>query len=336
MRILITFFLFFVLMVPSGAFTAEKGLTIKNVRYSSYPAFTRIVFEIEAATPYVLTRTADGKGIIFAAYNLPLVVQAQLPVIRDGVVSGLEMGQDAGRNIVTVRLDAAAGEVKDFVLRSPDRIVLDIMRGATAIPVAPEGKLITVVLDPGHGGRDAGIVTAQGVEKAFTLTVALAAKKILQKNQRFRVVLTREKDQTLSLDERATASNAAEASIFVSIHGAAGSGAQVYFQDLADDSPTQAPKLGSGDFLGFEAGSEQQQMLWGRQQATHVRESGGLGRSLAKQLTGKGTAEPVQAPLAGLKAVDAAAVLIECGLTKDGLKIAEAVAEGINHYVRQN
>jgi N-acetylmuramoyl-L-alanine amidase len=294
------------------------------------------VFELEAATPYVLTRTADGKGILFAAYNLPLVVQAQFPVIRDSVVSGLEMSQEAGRNIIMVRLDAAAGEVKDFVLRAPDRIVLDIMRGSTTIPAAPEGKLITVVLDPGHGGRDAGIVTAQGVEKTFTLSVAQATKNFLQKNQRLKVILTREKDQTLSLDERAAVSNAAEASIFVSIHGAVGSGAQVYFQDLADDSPVQAIKPGSGDFLGFEAGSEQQQMLWGRQQATHVRESGGLGRSLAAQLAGKGTVEPLQAPLAGLKAVDAAAVLIECGLTKDGQKIAEAVAEGINHYVRQN
>jgi N-acetylmuramoyl-L-alanine amidase len=336
MRMLIKFFLLFILMMPFGALTAEKGLIIKSVRFSSYSTFTRVVFEIEAATPYVLNKTADGKSLLFTAYNLPLVVQAQLPVIRDGVVSGLEVSQDAGQKLIIVRLDTAAGEVKDFVLRSPDRIVLDIMRGTVAVPSAPEGKLITVTLDPGHGGRDTGIVTAQGMEKAFTLSMALTVKKILQKNPRIKVVLTREKDQLLSLDERAAASNAAEATVFVSIHASAGAITQVYVQDLSDESFVQATRPGSGDFIGFEAGSAEQQMLWGRQQATHVQESGVLGRRLARQFAEKSSAEPVQAPLAGLKPVDAAAVLVECSLTKDGSKIAEAIAEGIEYYVRQN
>ena len=55
------------------------------------------------------------------------------------------------------------------------------------------------------------------------------------------------------------------------------------------------------DFLGFEAGSEQQN-FWGRQQAAHARESGALGRILARQLAGNATAEPVQAPLAAAEA----------------------------------
>jgi N-acetylmuramoyl-L-alanine amidase len=335
MRTLIKFLLFFVLVGPSGAFTAEKGLLIKNVRFSSYPAFTRVVFEVEAAAPYVLNKTADGKGLLFTAYNAPMTIQGKLPVIRDGVVNGVEVSQDAGRTAVLVRLDTAAGEIKDFVLRSPDRIVLDVMRGTAPASLTPEKKTILVVLDPGHGGRDTGIVTAQGNEKTFALSTALAIKKILQKKQRFKVVLTREKDQPLSLDDRAAFANAAEASIFISIHGSSNGITQVYLQDLADDVPVQATKTGSGDFLGFEAGTEQQQMLWGRQQATHARESGELGRSLARQLAGRNGAEPVQAPLAGLKAVDAAAVLVECDLSKDWPKIAEALAAGIEHYVGQ-
>lgn len=323
-------------MLPSVASSVEKGMTVKGVRYFSYAAFTRIVFEIESAAPYVLTKTSDGKSLVFTAYNMPFMVKAQLPVVKDGVVNGLEVSQDAGRTVLLVHLDVAAGAAKDFVLRAPDRIVLDIARGAAAIPLSREGKPTTVVLDPGHGGKDTGVVSAKWQEKTFTLAVALAVKKILQKNPRFNVILTREKDQALSFDERAAVSNAAGASLFVSIHGAAGANAQVYMQDLVDDSPARAARPVGGDFLGFEAGSEQQEMLWGRQQAAHVQESGGLGRRIARQLAGLESAEPVQAPLAGLKAVDAAAVLVELGMMKDRLRLAEAIAGGIEQYAREN
>jgi N-acetylmuramoyl-L-alanine amidase len=57
---------------------------------------------------------------------------------------------------------------------------------------------------------------------------------------------------------------------------------------------------------------------------------------LARQLTGKESAEPVQAPLAGLKAVDAAAVLVEIGMMKDRSRAAEAIAGGIEQYAREN
>jgi len=248
----------------------------------------------------------------------------------------LEVSQDAGRTALVVHLDAAAGVVKDFVLRAPDRIVLDIARGAAPIPLPQAGRAIVVVLDPGHGGRDTGIVTATGQEKSFTFALALAVKNILQKDPRIKVILTREKDQALSLDERAALSNAAEASIFVSIHGAPDANAQVYLQDLSDDSPTRVTRPVGNDFLGFESGNEQQGMLWGRQQASHVQESGGLGRRLARQLAGNDRAEPVQAPLVELKAVDAAAVLVEIGMMMDRSRAAEAIAGGIEQYAREN
>jgi len=195
--------------------------------------------------------------------------------------------------------------------------------------------MITVMLDPGHGGRETGISTSQIAEKNFTLGVALSVRKNLGRNPRLKVLLTREKDLPLSPEERMAASNASGAQIFISIHGTSSATAQVYLQDFLDDAPVQTTRPAGGDFLGFETGSEQQQMLWGRQQAAHVRESGMLGRSIATQLAGKDTAEPAQAPLAVLKAVDAAAVLVECSMMQDGQKAAEAIAEGIERYVRQ-
>ncbi len=342
MRTLTAFIVLAFLSSPAGIGAADKGLTVKSVRFSTYASFTRIVFEVEAAAPYVLTRSQDGRSIMLGSYEGPLVLKSPLPMIRDGVIAGMEPWEEGGRTYAVIRLDAAAGEVKDFTLRGPDRIVLDIAKsGAAAPPTQPAergNRPFVVVLDPGHGGKDAGLLTGQGIEKSVALELALAVRKILHKSDRLKLVLTREKDQSLTLDERSALANAAGASVFVSIHAAPGAEARVYIQDIVDDTGALASqaKPVSGDFLGYEAESEQQALIWGRQQAFHALQSGVLGRRIARQLAGRDTAEPFQAPLAGLKAVDAAAVMIEVGMQQDRARAAENIAGGIEQYVMDN
>ncbi len=337
MRLLSTVIFLCLLTLVAGTPFADNGLAVKGARYFSYTAFTRIVFEIEAAAPYVLTKSADGRSLVLTAYEGQLVLKSALPAIRDGVVSGTQVKEEGGKAFIVIHLDAAAGEVKDFVLRSPDRIVVDIAKGAPAVSApAPSAAKPVIVLDAGHGGRDSGVVTAKAPEKALTLEYALAVKKfLLKKNPNLTVVLTREKDHALTLQERAAVSNAAGAALFVSIHGAPWADARVYVLDPDEGAVMRAPAAPS-DFLGFEAESEQQELLWGRQQAGHAKESGILGRMIARHLGARSGPEPVQAPLAALKAVDAAAVVVELGADMDTVKAAEAVMKGIEQYVREN
>ncbi len=324
------------LLLPAASVPAEKGLTVKTVRSFSYASFTRIVLEIESAAPYVLTRSTDGRSLHLSSYEGPFTLKSALPPIHDGVIAGVEAKEEAGRQVLVIRLESGAGEVKDFVLRGPDRIVLDVpKRFAVSEPASPE-KQITIALDPGHGGRDTGIVTGQGEEKALSLELAQTIRKILLNDQRLKVVLTRDRDAALTLDERASAANASGCNLFVSLHLAPGRDTRVYIQDPEEDADMQAARPESRDFLGFETGSEQQEKLWGRQQAAHARESGAFGRALARELSGNSAAEPVQAPLAELKAIDAAAVLIELGADQDRMRMAEAVAKGIEQYVVGN
>jgi N-acetylmuramoyl-L-alanine amidase len=339
MRNLYLFIFLCVALLISPARAAERGLTVKAVRSASYAAFTRIVFEVESAAPYSLTRSQDGRSILLTSYEGSFLLKSPLPAVHDGVIAGIETREEGSRNYAVIHLDAAAGQVKDFTLRGPDRIVIDIAKGiAPPVPAAAGGRLPVIVIDPGHGGKDAGLVTAKGLEKTFDLELALRVRKLLQKNTRLKVVLTREKDQALSLDERAALANAAGAEVFVSIHGADGSESRVYIQDISGDTGALAAqaKPVSGDFLGFETGSEQQELVWDTQQAAHVQKSGVLGRQLARQLSGGNSAEPVQAPLAGLKAVDAAAVMLEIGMDRDRTSVAESIAGGIELYVRDN
>jgi len=80
------------------------------------------------------------------------------------------------------------------------------------------GQFRTVIIDAGHGGKDSGATNSIGREKLYSMAVARRLKRLLEQ-QGFRVVLTRDGDVFLSLDERVKLANAVEESaIFVSIH----------------------------------------------------------------------------------------------------------------------
>lgn len=76
-----------------------------------------------------------------------------------------------------------------------------------------------IVIDPGHGGKDPGILSAAlgYAEKSATLDTALRLKLVLEKRG-FEVILTREKDVFLDLADRPAAANKLKADLFVSLH----------------------------------------------------------------------------------------------------------------------
>jgi N-acetylmuramoyl-L-alanine amidase len=77
----------------------------------------------------------------------------------------------------------------------------------------------TIVVDAGHGGTDPGAVGALGTkEKDITLDVARRLASRLEAGGRYRVVLTRSGDETVSLARRVDLANATHADLFVSIH----------------------------------------------------------------------------------------------------------------------
>lgn len=80
-------------------------------------------------------------------------------------------------------------------------------------------KVFTVVIDPGHGGKDPGAVGASAKEKDINLAVALKlGKKISDKHKDVKVVYTRSTDKFVNLDERANIANRNKADLFISIH----------------------------------------------------------------------------------------------------------------------
>jgi len=85
------------------------------------------------------------------------------------------------------------------------------------------GEFGTVILDPGHGGKDGGAANSIGQEKNYNLAVARRLKMMLEA-QGYKVVMTRDQDVFLSLEQRVEIANAVkERAIFISIHFNSGS-----------------------------------------------------------------------------------------------------------------
>ena len=80
-------------------------------------------------------------------------------------------------------------------------------------------KFSTIIIDPGHGGKDPGAVGYRGtLEKDIALDVAKRLEKKISKNMKVKTVLTRDEDIFLKLGERTRIANENNGSLFISIH----------------------------------------------------------------------------------------------------------------------
>ena len=120
------------------------------------------------------------------------------------------------------------------------------------VPVVAEKKGV-VVLDPGHGGGDPGCGPIGALEKDVVLSIAMILKDKLEE-QDITVVMTRDTDKGVSLEDRTIIANDAQADLFVSIHCNAfegkASGLECYYHEdevgkqMAIDVTTAAASLG--------------------------------------------------------------------------------------------
>jgi N-acetylmuramoyl-L-alanine amidase len=110
---------------------------------------------------------------------------------------------------------AAVGD-KSYVSRMDLAKLIDPVLRPNFIKNA--GDFRTVILDPGHGGKDPGATNSIGTEATYNLKVAERAKALLQEKG-FKVVMTRDSNRYLSLQERVDFANAIkENAVFISIH----------------------------------------------------------------------------------------------------------------------
>lgn len=106
-----------------------------------------------------------------------------------------------------------------FVLSVATQATSQEAGGKSPAANLPQQELWTVVLDPGHGGADRGAVGSGGLEeKALVLSTARIVRRFLQRDPRFRILLTRHDDRYVPLRARYEFARRRRAALFVSIH----------------------------------------------------------------------------------------------------------------------
>jgi N-acetylmuramoyl-L-alanine amidase len=80
-------------------------------------------------------------------------------------------------------------------------------------------RSILIVIDPGHGGKDPGAIGPNGIkEKDVCLKIAKRLARRINKNPNMKAVLSREKDEFISLEDRVTLASKLKTDLFISIH----------------------------------------------------------------------------------------------------------------------
>ncbi len=213
---------------------ATKHTAVQGLRYSSYESHTRIVVDMSGQVEYSQSQISNPDRVFFdlKGCSLSRDVKSSLSV-KDGILNSIRVAQ-FDKDTVRIVLDVnKLKKYHAFMLEDPNRLVIDVY-SADAETLAKVEKISkgnkrenarrfneikTVVIDPGHGGKDPGAVGPGGLqEKDITLQVGKKLGRLLKKNYKMNVIYTREKDKFVSLNRRTHVANSKKSDLFISIH----------------------------------------------------------------------------------------------------------------------
>lgn len=118
-------------------------------------------------------------------------------------------------NILTLKTSINPGKIMLFVILA---ILHFTLFANTETPGKPKG-VKTIVIDPGHGGKDPGCNGVTHKEKDIALAIGLKLGKLIEQNLKdVKVIYTRTTDVFVELEERAQIANRNNADLFISIH----------------------------------------------------------------------------------------------------------------------
>ena len=214
--------------------------TIQNLRTASSPDLTRLVLDLDAKARPSKHTLFKTEGVTIEIPNATLSPSAKTKLTAGRIAKPFIITQRSERSVEVSLPTGSFQSYKLLTLANPHRLVIDVVPPSeplTSPPIEPTPSLglplptppqpaqprvksfKTIVIDPGHGGRDPGARGQRGTEeKDITLKVALKLRNLLSKQPGVRVLMTRERDQFVELEDRAKFANGQEADLFVSIH----------------------------------------------------------------------------------------------------------------------
>jgi N-acetylmuramoyl-L-alanine amidase len=340
---------------------------VSQIRVGQFqPGVVRLVFDLkEPIKPQLFTLDPIGE------YNYRMVFDLYPSTPLDPL---MELVKNSTRKENAL---AKSNEEVDLIAQFATKKDKEIAKGSSsptvqAIPESKEApatakykRLITIAIDPGHGGEDPGAIGSLGSkEKHVVLSIAKRLRDKIENESYMRPFLTRDGDYFVPLHTRVQKARRVEADLFVSIHADAfiqphAKGASVFALSQMGASSTMARwmanKENASDLIGgINIKTQDRQvanLLLDMSTTAQIKDSLQVGNSVLKQIGGfaplhKGKVE--QAGFAVLKAPDVPSILVETAfisnpqeeskLNDDGYqdRIADAILRGIKDYFAKN
>jgi N-acetylmuramoyl-L-alanine amidase len=244
---------------------SQSSVEVYDLRSYTHPTYTRIVVDIGKLREYDCSELKEPDRIYVDVYQATLnpLLHGKTYSPQCDYLKEIRIAQKTPTTVrVVAELDKARiDRYQVFTLFDPFRIVMDIYPKEAAAPVpvektpqpaepTPSGYSLirqlglgvkTVVIDPGHGGQDPGCISRKGQkEKDVVLDIALELRNLLIAGKKLNVILTRESDIFIPLENRTIIANQQNADLFVSIHANAHrdrkrKGVQTFYLNFSPD-----------------------------------------------------------------------------------------------------
>ncbi|MDR0934424.1 MAG: N-acetylmuramoyl-L-alanine amidase [Burkholderiaceae bacterium] len=326
---------------------------IKKARVGqTSPHVVRLVFDLrESVKPQVFNLKPVEK------FQHRLVLDLYPAVPLDPIAALIRKSeQDKARQ------KSDAPPVEDKKEHAPKTIASKHAKGAKPIQL---NRMVTIVLDPGHGGEDSGALGHRGSrEKDVVLAIARKLKTRIEQEPNMRVVMTRNGDYFIPLQVRVQKARQAQADLFISIHADAfieprANGSSVFALSEKGASSTSARWLAKreneADLIGgINIKSHNRQVasvLLDLSTTAQIKDSLKLGSAVLNEMGGINRlhkAHVEQAGFAVLKAPDIPSILVETAFISNPDEearlnnnahqdsIAEAILNGVKRYFAKN
>lgn len=348
-----------------------------------YEEFSRVIIEPSFPLSFEIDK---GSSFMLVKISVDIGPRIQREPFDSRIIKSFGWTKGGDYFILTIRTKIRDFSYDYFVLDNPTRLVLDFseadeesggegrasereMQSRLDSTLSREREesasqgIHTIVIDPGHGGMEPGALGKYGTrEKDVALAIGLKLKDVIEKNLPVRVVLTRENDVSISLENRAAIANYNKSDLFISIHinssfrkDAHGSETFFLSREATDDEARRLAYMENNP-AEFEEGivgdseDEITMILWDMAQSAYLKESSLLAETIQEELnhllrtSNRGIK---QAPFKVLSGVACPAVLVEVAFISNPEEerklntewfqnnVVEAIYRGLENYVER-
>ncbi len=304
--------------------TLVEDLTLKN---GNQIIVLRATSAMEYKDSYsdgkiTLNLSKTGQGFVEDSYFFSGLA-GRVSITKNGETS-LQVNVSTNSNLETYQVNRSVNGLKiSIILVNKNKEVIE----EEPTESDDSSNAVTIVLDPGHGGRDTGAVNKSRTlnEKDVVLSIGLKTRDILEKAG-YKVIMTRDDDTFIDLSERPAMANRAGADLFVSIHCDSVESTDPHGTGTFYYAPETTPALYAQEY--------QRSLLADMLQKAMLEKCGRTDRSIR------------QANYAVLRESNMPSALVETAFISNAeeaqllaspdfqIKAAQAIAEGIQKYVK--